>query len=149
MVVFTEYNVYCGTEQPQEKIITPCTRTVNEGIYSRTVVNDDATVSTHWWITVSTNYVDDEILAQLVQVQAEHDELIAELLEDDADNHALLSEKPFTAKGKLYARLIHTGKRRYPTDIPPELVQETYLAYTEYYRYLPSLVPPNPVSEET
>lgn len=49
----------------------------------------------------------------------------------------------FTSKGKLYARLIHSGKRVYPDEIPADLIQETYNAYTYFYEYQPELVPPN------
>ncbi|HJJ48188.1 MAG TPA: hypothetical protein O0X39_04235 [Methanocorpusculum sp.] len=50
---------------------------------------------------------------------------------------------PITTKGKLYARLVHDGKRVYPYEIPSELIRDTYDSYTDYYHFEPELVPPN------
>lgn len=54
-----------------------------------------------------------------------------------------------TAKGKLYARLVHEGKRKYPDEIPTDKVPvyDVWDAYTNYYNYQPELVPPNTEGE--
>lgn len=59
-----------------------------------------------------------------------------------------MSDEEYTEIGKLYARLVHTGKRQWPQDVPDLYHLETYAAYTEYYQYEPALEPvPNEQSE--
>ncbi len=37
-----------------------------------------------------------------------------------------------TAIGRMYARLINSGRKVWPTDIPEQYRQEAYDAYVEY-----------------
>ena len=37
-----------------------------------------------------------------------------------------------TAIGRMYARLINTGRKVWTTDIPEQYLQDTYDAYVEY-----------------
>lgn len=53
----------------------------------------------------------------------------------------------FTAKGKLYARLVYAGKRVWADEVPQEYQQECYDAYTDFYQYQPPLTPINEVEE--
>lgn len=49
----------------------------------------------------------------------------------------------YTASGKLYARLVHSGKRQWADGVPQQHQQECYDAYTYYYEYQPELTPIN------
>jgi uncharacterized UPF0146 family protein len=37
-----------------------------------------------------------------------------------------------TAIGRMYARLVNSGRKVWPTDIQEKYLQETYDAYVEY-----------------
>lgn len=47
----------------------------------------------------------------------------------------------YTEIGKLYARLVHSGKRKWTEGVPVNYLNETYKAYTEYYQFEPALEP--------
>lgn len=77
----TEFNVFCGEVQPQSEIVTACTKTVNEGIYSVEQTWSDGSVHTYWYVVKQTKFIDEVKLAELEHTSLEHDELIAELIE--------------------------------------------------------------------
>lgn len=56
----------------------------------------------------------------------------------------------YTAKGKLYARMVYrgimdedaSGARKWPDEVPAENRDETWDAYTNFYQYQPPIDPP-------
>lgn len=40
-----------------------------------------------------------------------------------------MSDEKYTEIGKLYARLVHSGKRKWTEDVPVNYLNETYSQY--------------------
>lgn len=47
-----------------------------------------------------------------------------------------------TAKGKLYARMVHNGQRVWEEGVPEEYREDCYDAYTNFYQFKPDIEPP-------